>query len=252
MKFQALVKNSFREFIREKFVLISLFVAIFLFGFSQILGALSFDEKIRILAHFGYLAIYLSGMGIAIFLGSYTMHKEMEKQTCLLVLSRPVSRTQFLLSKFVAILALVTLIDFVLLLFLKLLLGSAFAEAKMLLVFMGIWLEQSILLSLALLGSVTLRSSIAVLASIGVVLIGHWVEEVAFFAKRTQDPLFLVVSKVAKTILPNLYQMNWRSVYFLEKGVSDDQIAWVLLHALGWVCFSLSLACYSFRRKDLV
>jgi Cu-processing system permease protein len=252
MKFRALVRNSFREFLRERFVLVSLFVALFLFGFSQILGALSFDERIRILAHFGYLGIYLSGMGIAIFLGALTMHKEMEKQTCLLVLSRPVTRTQFLLSKFVAILALVTLIDFILLVFLKLLLGSAFAEDKMFLVWMGIWLEQTILLALALLGSVTLRASLAILMSIGVVLIGHWVEEVDFFARKVQDPLFLMVSKVAKTILPNLYQMNWRSVYFLEKGVSNDQIGWVLLHSAGWILFCLSLASFAFRRKDLV
>ena len=51
--------NSFREFLRDRVVFICGFVAVFLFGMSFLLGALSFAEQVRILAHIGLLAVYV-------------------------------------------------------------------------------------------------------------------------------------------------------------------------------------------------
>lgn len=252
MKMWALFLNSYREYIRDKFVLVSVFIAVALFALSQILSALSFDEKIRIVSHFGFLAIYLSGMGIALFLGATTLQKELDKQTCLLVLARPVSRAQFLVSKFLAILGLVTVVDLLLFVFVYFLVGGHFSFLHMLLVLMGTWFEQIIILALMLLASTAIRSSIAIFSGIGVVLIGHWVDSVSFFANRVKDPVLMFVSETANLVFPNLYKMNWRSVYFLEKGIITDAIAWSFVHTLGWVLLALALAQIIFRRKDLV
>ena len=89
-----LVRVSLLEFMREKIVWICMFIAVALIALSFLLGALSFQEKQRILAHFGWLAIQLSSLGISLFLGSYWLHNEMDRQTCLLILARPIARDQ--------------------------------------------------------------------------------------------------------------------------------------------------------------
>ena len=57
----ALVRISAIEFLKEKIVWICVFSAACLIGLSLILGALSFQEQQRIVAHFGWLA-KLSGL----------------------------------------------------------------------------------------------------------------------------------------------------------------------------------------------
>ena len=89
-----------------------MFIAVALIALSFLLGALSFQEKQRILAHFGWLAIQLSSLGISLFLGSYWLHNEMDRQTCLLILARPIARDQFLLGKFLGVICLSFIIQF--------------------------------------------------------------------------------------------------------------------------------------------
>lgn len=244
--------NSFREFLRDRVVFICGFVAVFLFGMSFLLGALSFAEQVRILAHIGLLAVYLCGVGVVTFLGGGVLAKEVEKQTCLLVLARPITRGQFLVGKYLGVLALNTVITAILSVVLYTLLSSQFSFENYYTVILGIYCEQIILLSVAFCGSIFLSSTVSIFCTVSLFLAGNWIEDFSYFANKVKDPTFLFVSKIVHLFFPNLFQMNWRSVYFLEKGVASGSVNWVLLHTLGWVMFLLSLAILGFRRKDLV
>lgn len=251
-KIWTLGSNSFREYMRERIVLVCFVVAIFLFIMSLLLGALSFAEQQRILAHFGFLAVHLAGLGIALFLGASTLRKEMERQTCLLVLARPVSRAQFMLGKLIGILGVITLIDILLAVFLFALLKGKIPGENYFLIFLGIWMEQALMLGVAMFFSVATRASLAIFVSISIFLIGHWVEDVYFFAKKVNSGFLYIVSKISQYIFPNLYQMNWRSTYFLENGIPDQHILWVILHVSGWLVLLVSATNLVFWRKDLV
>lgn len=251
-KVWALSANSFQEYMRERIVLVCFVVAIFLFVMSLLLGALSFSEQQRILAHFGFLAVHLCGLGIALFLGASTLRKEMDRQTCLLVLARPVSRAQFMLGKFCGILSVITLIDVLLAGFLFALLKGEISVENYFIIFFGIWMEQAVMLGVAMFFSVATRASLAIFVSISIFLISHWVEDVYFFAKKVNSGFLIIVSKVSQYIFPNLYQMNWRSTYFLENGVPEQHFLWVLLHVAGWLLLLISATNLVFWRKDLV
>ena len=107
-----LAKTTLQEMLREKVFSIVLLIAVALLGLSFLLGALSFAEQRKILADFGFLAIEIGLLGVSLFSGSYLISKEIEKQTCLLILSRPVSRQQFILGKILGVVALTTLLLF--------------------------------------------------------------------------------------------------------------------------------------------
>lgn len=244
--------NSLREFIRDKVVLLSAFIAGLLILLSLFLGSLSFGEQERILADFGMTAIHLAGLGISVFFGSFVIHRELERQTCLLVLARPVDRAQFILGKYFGILMLNTIIWLILSVVLYSLLGFKFQIGYYFLVLTGIWVEQAVLTSISLSASTFLRPSVALFACLTVFFAGNSLDEAIFFMKKTNIEIYITISKVVEKILPNFFEMNWRSTYFLEKGVPLDQFLWVLFHGLGWIMLPLSFGIIVFRRKDLV
>lgn len=248
----ALAKNSFLEFLREKLVWISFFLAIFLFLFSLVLGTLSIDEQTRILAHFGLTAVYLSGLSLASFLGSFVINREVERQTCLIVLSRPVSRSQFLLGKFFGVALLIFLVMVLLAAPLQLMLAGAFPIWNFFEVWLGVFFEIMILLAVSFFAASLTRPSIAAFMTWVVFLTGHWVQEMQFFLNKTKEPFYLWFGKVFEYGLPNLFRMNWRSTYFLEQGVPSESLFWAAAHSTGWVLILLSFAVWIFNRRELV
>jgi ABC-type transport system involved in multi-copper enzyme maturation permease subunit len=244
---------TFREMIRERFVHIIIFITAVMFLFSLLLGSLSFDEQTRILIHLGLASIQISIVGISIFVGANLISKEIERQTCLLVLARPITRTQFYVGKFLGVVG----INFII----SILLGIAlwaFAEGavylhELLTIVWGSFLEATILLAVAMFFSQIMRPAIALFSSIGIFIIGNWLEELVFFAKKSQNPVFESVARVIHDGLPQLFLLNWRSYHLLEKHLfSLPQISWASIHALGWTLLLILLGAFAFRRKDLV
>jgi len=252
MTLRALVRLSFFEFLRDRIVWLGCFVAILMFLFSMVLGSLSFNEQQRILAHIGWSAIQLSTLVMSLILSANWLHKELDRQTCLLVLARPVTRAQFLLGKYLPILFLTFALQFVLAFCLLLLLGFTFSAANFLVVFYGTFLEVAMAFSVCFFFATFMRPTVSFFMGFSIFLIGHWIQEVEFFGRKYKIGIYENVGQITKWLLPNLYQYNWRSVYFLENGVSTDQLMWVTLHAIGWMLFLVLASIFVFRRKDLV
>lgn len=251
-KVKVIALTTFRELIREKFFLVIVFVAIFLIGLSLLLGELSFDEAQKILADIGMTAVQISSMGLALFTGSYMLSREIEKQTCLLMLSRPISRTEFLLGKFGGIVLLISILNLTLPWALLALLNRWDLIGHMAQIVLSIWLEAIVVLALVFMFSIFLRPVLAVLVGVVFFLCGSWLEDMSFFAKKSQDSFFSMVSEIAKWGLPNFYRFNWKNYFFLENGVASAEVGHLLLHYVPWIAILLVLAIVAFRRKDIV
>ena len=249
---KTLAKLSLLEFIREKVVWIFIFVALALYGLSLVLGSMSFEEKQRILSDFGWMSILISNLGIVLFLGSSWLQKEMFHQTCLMVLARPVSRMQFYLGKFLGIWILSFVLQGLMALTLWALLQFGYSATSFFQVFLGTFLEVSLILSLSFFAATFLRSSLAFLFGLGIFLIGHWMQEIEFFGRKSNDLFYVTLGGTLKWFTPNLFQMNWRNIYFLENGVPFDQIIWVTFHATAWILFLTLSGSAIFGRRDLV
>ncbi|MBK9293196.1 MAG: ABC transporter permease subunit [Oligoflexia bacterium] len=95
--------NTFKEMIRDRVLYLLLFFSFFLIAFSYLLGALSFAEQQRIITNMGLMAIQISCCGLAVFLGSSLVWREIERQTVLVLLSKPISRFEFLFGKYLGL-----------------------------------------------------------------------------------------------------------------------------------------------------
>ncbi|MFV8248663.1 ABC transporter permease [Bdellovibrio bacteriovorus] len=254
-KVWTLARTTLREMLRERVFMVAVLIAIALLGLSFLLGALSFAEQRKILTDFGFLAIQISGLGISLFSGAYLLAKEIEKQTCLLILSRPVSRAQFIVGKLLGVLALNSLLMGSLTVLLWILLGL-WKEPQFLLSFLEIalslWCESAVILCLVIFFSLVVRPVLALGAGFMVFLLGHWLGDLAFFAEKSREDMFVQAVKVLHWLTPNFYRMNWKSAYFLEKGIPAENILWMLAHMTGWALLAVLATNFFFRRKDIV
>jgi Cu-processing system permease protein len=248
--------NTYREVIRDRILYGIIVFALLLISLSIVLGGLSFAEQAKISADFGFAGIQIGASILAIFVGSTLVAKEIDKQTILTLLARPITRTQFVLGKFVGlILVILTVMAGLaavlagLLLFLGLQITPLFAVALY-----GVILEALVLVSCTLMFGVISRPIMTVLFASSMFLIGHWVSSLEGLMKLksiANDPTLQIGQKLAKFV-PNLDRFNWRSapIYNLEVPAHDLMTA--TLYALGWMIIFLSLTSFIFRRRDFV
>lgn len=247
-----LVRVFLLEILREKWFFGAFCVAIAIFLLSLAMGALSFDEKERIVFHISLSAIHLVGLGLAVILGIATISKEVERQTCLLILARPLSRAQFLFAKGAALALFLLILDIGLGCFLGLLMGGELDWLNLFSILFATWLEHLVVLSCAITAGLFLGRAVAGLFTVGVFLLGQWLPDLDFFAKKSGSELFLLLSKALQVLTPHLYEFNQRSIYFLKSGVTGPQLMWNLVHASGWTLGLFVVASVLWRRKDLV
>src|SRR5690606_15726934 len=116
--------NTVREAVRSKVLYTLVFFAVLLIGTGVLLSMLTYVEGQRILQSVGLAAIRLFGAAIAIFVGIGLIHREVERRTIFTILSKPVTRSEFLLGKYAGLVVTIWLQVLVM--------GAAFAAVSLL------------------------------------------------------------------------------------------------------------------------
>lgn len=123
----------------------------------------------------------------------------------------------------------------------------SFAEISL-----SLWCESAVILCLVIFFSLVVRPVLALGAGFIVFLLGHWLGDLAFFAEKSREEVFIAAVKGLHWVTPNFYRMNWKSAYFLETGIPSANVLWMLAHMVGWAILAVLLTNFFFRRKDIV
>ncbi|MCC6137720.1 MAG: ABC transporter permease [Bdellovibrionaceae bacterium] len=247
-----IAKNTFKELIRNRVLYSFLLFAIFLVLMTVAVGQLSYTEQLRLTMSLGLACIHMCIMGLTVFLGGSIIYKEIERLTILTILSRPISRSHFLIGKYLGFSALIlsfSLGFYVVFCLNLLLLGFDFNKWDMFVAFVGIVLEAVTLLSVTTFFSTFCASFLTILFSIGMFLVAHWTLTVkAAHADGTRNIFYYVIVFVKK-FLPNFEHFNWR-LNALEPFVTTSIASYGIAIAAVWVTLFLIMASLIFRTKD--
>lgn len=246
--------NTFIELLRNKILFGLVVFALLMMAFSLVLGNLSYAEQARITINFGLSAIQISSVVLSIFVGSTLVSREIEKQTILTLLSRPISRLQFLLGKALGLILInaVIIICLALMLSLSLLALDIALNPTFFLSLFGVLLESSIILGFAIFFSTFSTPFMVVAFSTGIWLIGHWMQSLAYFASAKGQGDLSLFSQVLHYILPDLERFNWRLEAVYADPIRWEQIAAACGYFVGWFGVVMTLSLLVFRRKDFV
>jgi ABC-type transport system involved in multi-copper enzyme maturation permease subunit len=222
------------------------------FILSILLGEMSFEEHNRILFDLGVSAIHWLNLGVCIFIGGGSLRRELDRQTYMTLLSTPLSRPELLVGKFIGIFSVALFSTILLGGGLFMLLKTWGALSNFIIIIIGILVESSILLMLSLLLSLVVSPFVGIFASLGIYLMGHWLESLKYFASKANSVFYFGFSEFMDWTLPNLYRLNWRSPYVLEAGLGFDIFGASIFHGIGWVVILAVIATVIFNRKNLI
>lgn len=246
--------NTFREIIRDRILYGLVVFALLLIGLSLILGELSYVEQARISADFGFVAINISAIIIAVFIGSTLVSRELEQRTIYTLLAHPVTRVQFLLGKFFGLFLVNVLVAVSLSILMSIVfyyLKSPWNLACSLTVY-GIMLESLIVLSITVLFGTITRPMLVVSYSLGIFIIGRSVESLKFFAEKSDDAAFKLFNDILQRIFPNLSKFSWSNYVVVKDQIPYSMIMWSTVYALSWVAVCVFISALIFRKKDFV
>lgn len=249
----AVAQNTLRDAIRNKVLYILLAFALVMIGTSVLLATLSYVERERILQDVGFASIRLFGAAIAIFLGVASVQREMERRTIYTILSKPVSRSQFLVGKYLGLVATLWIQLFVM--------AASFAAVSLVVGAPLTWehavaiglvaLELSVLVACATLFSSFATPFLASLYSAGLYLVGHLTRELRAIGVASGSHSAATVTTWLHRVLPDLSAFNRTLEAVHGLPIPRSEVAWAVMLAVCWSLAFLLIAVVTFERRDL-
>ncbi len=244
--------NTVREAIRSRVLYLFLVFAVIMIGAGVLVSTLSYVDRPRILQDVGFAAVRLFGVAIAIFVGIGLVHKEVERRTIYTILSKPISRSVFLLGKYFGLVATVWLITFVMAL--AFVAVSRAAGAPVTLVHYAAFglsaMELGLVTAIAIFFSTFTSPMFASLFSVGIYLAGHLSRDLRDLGAASESETFKIFGAWAHRLLPDLegFNLTTHAVYGIP--VTFPDVAYPVLYAMGYSAIILIAAMLTFEKRD--
>ena len=101
----AIATNTLREAVRNRLLYALLFFSVSMMCAGIFVSSLAYVEGERILQNVGLAATRLFSVAIAIFVGVNLIHKAVDRRTVYTILSKPLTRAEFVVGKFAGLVA---------------------------------------------------------------------------------------------------------------------------------------------------
>lgn len=249
----ALVWNGFRESRRNRVTaVVAVFAAAMLLssGLVMDLTVVTFD---RVLTDLGLGVMSLISVFLAVFLSTGLIPREVERRTLFMVLTRPISRSTFVVGRLLGnLLTLGFVIASMTALFALqvVVLGGAATQAQVVAV-LGLLLEVMLLSSIGFLFASMSSQFVAALCTTGLFFIGHLSTDLYRLAERSKDAATQALLKALYYLLPNLDRLDFKA-----RATYGDPTEWAELggsavYALGYSVLLVTAACLIFERRDM-
>jgi Cu-processing system permease protein len=248
----ALALAGFREAVRNRItVVVGVFAGVLLLMTTIVLNVTLFSLD-RVVTDFGLSVMSLLLAGLAIFLSSGLISREIERRTIFLIVSRPVSRAQFVVGRFLGNLLTLGALQLTMgaLFLFELLLFEVPLTHAQLAGFLGLWGELVLLTALGLLCSVLSNQLISALVCVGLYFLGHMSEDLYFIVERSQSPVTKGVGTAIYYALPNLSRVNYRGVAAAAGAVDWGVFGKSMLYVTAYALVALICTTFAFDRRD--
>lgn len=253
MKIFAIGINTAREAIRNRILYSILFFAMLVVAISAVFGAASIGDQMKFVKDFSLMSVSLFGVIIAIVLGVNLLHQELGKKTIVNILSKPVARWEFMVGKFVGLVAtlalILTLMCAALIGFLYLLeqrvdWGLAIAGGVAL-------IEVMVIIAVALFFSaLVVTPTLAGLFTAATFVAGRSSSYLSYFFSDEHSPLLRGMATVLSWALPRLDRFNISEQVVYGDRIDVTYLVTMLAYALAYAGVLLLLSIGLFSRRE--
>jgi ABC-type transport system involved in multi-copper enzyme maturation permease subunit len=248
--------NTFREAVRDRVLYSLVFFGLLMIAAAILVGQISIGIEDTVIVTLGLSAISMIGLLIAVFIGVALVSKEMDKYTLYALLAKPVRRWEFLLGKFGGLVltlavntAAMALGLLVVMLYVKHSLERS--DAGVLVAVYFILLKLALVVALALLFSCFTTPLLAILFTVGLYIVGLYVQELRDLPFDMMSPAMSSFTKWLSYLLPNFENFNVMAMAAHGRAVPGALILQNTLYAVLYCTIVLTAAAAIFSRRNL-
>lgn len=248
-----LAVSTFRETVRDRiFYLVAVFGFVMLAS-TAVVSPLTIGAQGKIMSDVGLAAMTVFGLLVVVFVGSNMVRKEMEKGTILTILSKPVSRRQYIWGKFLGLsmtqISMIAIMG-VLFLLMTFLAPGEFSLRYLPAIYMT-FLEMILITAVVVFFSTCVSPVLSAVLTLGVFVIGHLSESIRDFGMMQGSVFQSKMSQVIYYLVPNLEVFNVRGAVVHGSPVSAEHMLMATLYGLAYSCLLLMIAGSVFARREL-
>ncbi|MBW2716751.1 MAG: ABC transporter permease, partial [Deltaproteobacteria bacterium] len=237
----AIAVNTSREAVRNKLLYTLMFFALAMMLFGVVLSTLSYVERERMVQDFAFASMRLFSVAIAIFVGVGLIHKEVDRRTVYTILSKPLSRAEFLFGKYLGLLLIIWLQVAIMALFfagVSLLMGAPLGFTHLAaLALTGV--ELALVVALATLFSSFTTPLLASFYSCGIWIAGHLTRDLRDLGANSSSAFVRETTTWMHRILPDLESFNLSIQAAHQLPVAASDIWFPVLYGAGYVAIIL-------------
>jgi ABC-type transport system involved in multi-copper enzyme maturation permease subunit len=244
--------NTVREAVRDKLLYNLLLFAALMIASGILLAQIQIADDTRIYRDVGLSAIALFGALIAVFVGINLVHREISTRTIYTMLAKPLRRWEFLLGKYLGLVALLALEVAVMSAFFALVLvskGSALEPALGWAILM-IWCELALLTAVAIFFSSFTTPYLAAMFTVALWIIGHLLADLRLFGQNADMPGLRQVTEALYWTLPNLDRLDMKADAAAGITLESARLGWAGLYTALYSGSLLLAAMLLFQRRD--
>lgn len=249
----AIAKNGFQEIIRDRILYFICFFALLLILASRLLPEIAAGTDEKILLDFGIGSIALLTVVIAIFVGTGLINKEIEKRTLLMLIPKPITRSELILGKHLGLLGVLTVtVAIMMLIYLGMLSFSDISYPLIPLSIAAIYLllELALLIAVAMVFGVFTSSILATLLSFGVYLMGHFSQDLVELGKISKNANIENLTSSLYVILPDLSRLDLKNEAVYGLLPNSTELLTHALYGLLYTILLLLIAMTIFAQKE--
>jgi len=244
---------TFREIVRDKILYNSILCALLLLAVGYFASKLTFTRHDRIMLDFGLSAVSIACTFIAILITAPLLAKEFDRRTAFVTLSKPITRFQFLLGKFAGLFCVLTINWFLLCLVFLLCYYSVDGRIHLTLILalILVWFQSIFMASMTLLISSFSTTSLSVIISIGIYLLGTNISQVRFVASKVDSGFEKIILDIFSLVFPNLEWFNLGTHVTYGLPVSPEYFIMAITYSVSMVILSILISGFLIHRKEI-
>lgn len=259
---------TFKEGIRNRALYGITLVALLLFGATALVATMIPREVGKVSVDMALSTISFAGLLVVLFVGINLMAKDLDKRTIYTVLARPISRSQYIVGKFIGMIlllavtmSLLSLLAITAIVMLKNIHATYFTRFSWQAIILadGLTILMLIVLSAVsfFFASFTSSSFITLILTIITYIIGQslsgvkaLLESQSYESGYSVSPTTIKIVTAAYYVFPNfsLFDIKLQAAHALP--ISSSFILWTVLYGLVYIVLSITLAALIFQKKE--
>jgi ABC-type transport system involved in multi-copper enzyme maturation permease subunit len=257
--------NVFRESVRDRVLYNLVFFAVLLIGSSFLLGQLTAGQDVKIIKDLGLAATSLFGLFIAVFIGIGLVSKEVERRSIYSLLSKPISRPQFIAGKYAGLVLTLLVNVSIMAVALYLVLGyltwseteavragwdAPGTDPALLKAFFLIFLELMLVTAIALFFSTFSTPILSAALTFGLYIVGHFNTDLKNFEVVVDSPAAIWLARGLYHVLPDLSAFDVKTQVVHGLPVSYGYLGATAGYGALYIAALLFAATVIFTRRD--